>query len=88
MHYRDSNVYTKIDLKQEVKIMFELIKFERQKKNYKQITLTIDKGIYEELEKIAQITGMTFHGLIKSILFSFLQYKKPIKMEEENQMTA
>jgi hypothetical protein len=56
--------------------MFELIRLDRQKKNYKQISLTLDQGVFEDIAKIAATKEMSVHGFVKSVLISYINYIK------------
>ena len=62
----------------------ELIKYERPKRQMKQFTITVESKWQEELREVAKGLGMSLHGLIVNILYSFLEQQKTDEQKNEN----
>jgi hypothetical protein len=62
--------------------LMELIKPERPKRELTQFTVTVDQDWKRELWASAQKLDMTFHALIKAILFTYLKKKEQQETEE------
>jgi hypothetical protein len=71
----------KPSLKLEENLM-ELIKPERPKRQFSQFTVTVDKDWRKELWDSAQKLDMSFHALIKAILFTYMKNKEQQETEE------
>jgi len=67
--------------KLEEKLM-ELIKPERPKREFSQFTVTVDDDWKRELWASAQKLDMTFHALIKAILYTYMKNKEQKETEE------
>ncbi len=55
---------------------YELIKPERPKRELTQFTVTVDEEWKRELWASAKQLEMSFHALIKAILFTYLKQKE------------
>ena len=60
----------------------ELIKPERPKREFSQFTVTVDDDWKRELWASAQKLDMTFHALIKAILYTYMKNKEQKETEE------
>ena len=56
--------------------MFELIIPQKQKKDHKQITLTVEKDDFEDLRQLAARSNIKLHGYIKALLKGYIDYSK------------
>ena len=54
----------------------DLIKYERPKRQMKQFTITVETKWQEELREIAKGLGMSLHGLVITIIYTFLKQQK------------
>ena len=62
--------------------LMELIKPERPKREFSQFTVTVDDDWKRELWASAQKLDMSFHALIKAILYTYLKNKEQKETEE------
>ncbi len=63
----------------------ELIKPERPKREFSQFTVTVDDDWKRELWASAQKLDMSFHALIKAILYTYLKKKENETEESKNE---
>ena len=63
----------------------ELIKPERPKRELTQFTVTVDKDWRKELWASAQKLDMSFHALIKAILYTYIKKKEQEIEESKNE---
>lgn len=63
----------------------ELIKPERPKREFSQFTVTVDDDWKRELYESAQKLDMSFHALIKAILFTYIKKKEQETEESKNE---
>ncbi len=56
--------------------LMELIKPERPKRELTQFTVTVDEDWKRELYESAQKLDMSFHALIKAILYTYIKKKE------------
>ena len=62
----------------------DLIKYERPKRQMKQFTITVETKWQEELREIAKRLGMSLHGLVITIIYTFLKQQKKGEQKNEN----
>ena len=62
----------------------DLIKYERPKRQMKQFTITVETQWQEELREIAKRLGMSLHGLVITIIYTFLKQQKTGEQKNEN----
>jgi len=62
--------------------LMELIKPERPKRELTQFTVTVDEEWRRELWASAKQLEMSFHALIKAILYTYLKKKEQKETEE------
>jgi hypothetical protein len=62
----------------------DLIKYERPKREMKQFTITVETKWQEELREIAKGLGMSLHGLVITIIYTYLKQQKPDEQKNEN----
>lgn len=63
----------------------ELIKPERPKREFSQFTVTVDDDWKRELWASAQKLDMSFHALIKAILYTYIKKKEQETEESKNE---
>jgi hypothetical protein len=61
----------------------DLIKYERPKRQMKQFTITVETQWQEELREIAKRLGMSLHGLVITIIYTYLKQQKPGEQKNE-----
>ena len=62
----------------------DLIKYERPKRQMKQFTITVETKCQEELREIAKKMGVSLHGLVITIIYTFLKQQKTGEQKNEN----
>jgi hypothetical protein len=65
--------------------LMELIKPERPKREFSQFTVTVDDDWKRELWASAQKLDMSFHALIKAILYTYIKKKEQETEESKNE---
>jgi hypothetical protein len=65
--------------------LMELIKPERPKRELTQFTVTVDEDWKRELYESAQKLDMSFHALIKAILYTYIKKKEQETEESKNE---
>lgn len=65
--------------------LMELLKPERPKREFSQFTVTVDDDWKRELWASAQKLDMSFHALIKAILYTYLKKKENETEESKNE---
>ena len=65
--------------------LMELIKPERPKREFSQFTVTVDEEWKRELYESAHKLDMSFHALIKAILYTYIKKKEQETEELKNE---
>lgn len=65
--------------------LMELIKPERPKRELTQFTVTVDEDWKRELYESAHKLDMSFHALIKAILYTYIKKKEQEIEESKNE---